>query len=154
MNGITRLINSPSFNNWECHSIRWECPINGSAISLYAWWQEICRKLKYVGICKTWTRITIFGRITSNKIRTHFTKKKLDVSKQWTWTFEFLYVYDTRARPQTDFLQKHLQAMWENLSLRSHLGRICMSWEASGGHLGGIWEALERHLGGIWEAST
>jgi len=67
----------------------------------------------------------------------------------------------TPARdPKQSFFEKHLEAIWESLRLRSHLGNIWISWEAFGGHLGsgkhlgGIWEASGKHLGSIREAST
>ena len=66
----------------------------------------------------------------------------------------------TPARdPKQSFFEKHLESIWESLQLRSHLGELWMSWEASrghlgsGNHLGGIWETSGKHLEGIWEAS-
>ena len=39
------------------------------------------------------------------------------------------------TRPQTEFFEKHLEAISESSSLRTHLAGIWMSWEASGRHL-------------------
>ena len=57
---------------------------------------------------------------------------------------------DPSTRPQTKFFAKHLEAIWESLRLKKHLGSI---WDASEKHLGSIWEASGKHLGSIWEAS-
>jgi len=62
----------------------------------------------------------------------------------------YIKMNDSSTRPQTKFFAKHLEAIWESLRLKKHLGSI---WDASEKHLGSIWEASGKHLGSIWEAS-
>ena len=81
------------------------------------------------------------------------------MTPQWAQMAPCTILMTPARDPKQNLFEKHLEAIWESLRLRSHLGGLWMSWETSrghlgsGNHLGGIWETSGKHLGGIWEAS-